>query len=115
MTGHKMLDKLCKVRRLAQNNPEEKERAAAWGKLAELMAKHEVSAAQLDAYEKGRGVLPAAPRYAQPAPAPFQGGFVVEIDPSSGFGRVFGFGFGFSVNVTGGTGTDSTTTSSWTP
>jgi hypothetical protein len=110
---NKVLNKLCKLRRLAgPGNPDENEKAAARAKLDELLAKHKVTEAQLDAHE-----APALP--VPPIPAgfnPFGPGVVVVVQGFPGFGGFGGFG-GFSTGTssitTGNAGFGSSVTIQW--
>jgi hypothetical protein len=88
-------ERLAKVRRLARESPAEGERKAAESKLQELLAKHSITEADLDVFDR-RAAGPA------PMPAPWPGGpFNVEVVPGQGFGSVFSeiFGGGFSFRV----------------
>jgi hypothetical protein len=103
------IEKLVKVRRLARDNPSKEEGAAAEERLRELMKKHGVTEAQLDAFE-GR---PERPRPHPWRPHAHEPSFVVVINPGSPFGQVFGFGFGFNVTSSGGAGTSTDWTAGW--
>ena len=104
-----MVERLTKVRRLARQSPVEGERKAAESKLQELLKRHAVTEAELDAFDRRAerpGPMPA------PWPArgnPFEQVVVVE---GGGFGSIFAamFGGGFSFHVSSDTGTSSTST-----
>lgn len=101
-----LLERICKVRRLARQSPEAGERKNAEEKLAQLLEKHRISEADLDRHDSK-----AAPFGVPPPAQPQWGSVVVEIMPGFGFGSVFGFGHGFSVHFTGFPGNTSTGTS----
>lgn len=97
-----LLDRLCKVRRLARQSPEPGERKNAEEKLTQLLEKHKLSEADLNHHDY-QGTAPPAP-----PPQPQWGGVVVQVMPGHGFGSVFGFGFGFNVHFTDGSVTSTT-------
>jgi hypothetical protein len=110
MDRKKLVERLSKVRRLARESPEENERKAGEGRLQEMLKKHSITEADLDAFDRKA-------RRPSPMPPPWpHSPFTVVIVPGEGFGSVFAamFGGGFSFHVNPGTGSSSTTTdSSW--
>jgi hypothetical protein len=103
------IEKICKLRRLSQNNPDEHEAAKARKKVDELLERHGLTEADLDRHERPRPQPMPVPVHPGPFSG-FPGGVTIYIVPGHGFGSVFGFGHGFGFGPSStDTGTSSQT------
>ena len=107
----KILERICKIRRLSGNNPGEKEAESARAKYTELLERHGLAEADLDRFE-GRfrpPPPPPPPPRAYGPPVGFPSGVEIHIVEGFGFGSVFGFGHSFGFGPSTGTGADTST------